>query len=189
MSSGKLSWHVFAVTIIKHHYFSLIIHVAIMNLANNKKAHYCFMLLIDFWVQFLDFLLLLTVNQVMFNNNSIIVHLHYWILVSEVKAQLQMKTRNNIFWKLVPLICEKNKQNDLCKCKFVLKITKRISLLVIRRDCQKWLFGSKTSCPSCFEGIFFGATYELDLIKKHPGQPGAHSHRFPLFYGNRSDFS
>lgn len=48
MSSGKLSWHVFAVTIIKHHYFSLII--AIMNLANNKKAHYfCFMLrLIDF---------------------------------------------------------------------------------------------------------------------------------------------
>ena len=37
-----------AVTIIKHHYFSLII--AIMNLANNKKAHYfCFMLrLIDF---------------------------------------------------------------------------------------------------------------------------------------------
>lgn len=101
--------------------------------ANNKKAHYCFMLLTDFWVHFLDFLLLLTVNQVMFN--SIIVHLHYWILVSEVKAQLQMKTRNNIFWKLVPLICEKKVLNDLCKCKFVLKITKRISLLVIRRDC------------------------------------------------------
>lgn len=131
MSSGKLSWHVFAVTIIKHHYFSLII--AIMNLANNKKAHYfCFMLrLIDFWVHFFRFLLLL--NQVMFN--SIIVHLLYWILVSEVKAQLQMKTRNNIFWKLVPWICEKNVQNDLCKCKFVLKITKRISLRVIRRDC------------------------------------------------------
>lgn len=131
MSSGKLSWHVFAVTIIKHHYFSLII--AIMNLANNKKAHYCFMLVTDFWGHCLDFLLVLTVNQVMFN--SIIVHLHYWILVSEVKAQLQMKTRNNIFWNLVPLICKKKVQNDLCKCKFVLKITKRISLLVIRRGC------------------------------------------------------
>ena len=109
MSSGKLSWHVFAVIIIKHHFISpwSYNHVAIMNLANNKKANYCFMLLIDFWVQFLDFLLLLTVNQVMFNNNSIIVHLHYWILVSEVKAQLQMKTHNNIFWKLVPLICKR----------------------------------------------------------------------------------
>ena len=131
MSSGKLSWHVFAVTTIKHQYFSLII--AIMNLANNTKAHYCFMLLIDFWVHFLDFLLLLTVNQVMFNS---FVYLHYWILVSEVKAQLQMKTRKNIFWKFVPLMCEKKKvQNDLSKCKFVLKITKRISLLVIRRHC------------------------------------------------------
>ena len=46
MSSGKLSWHVFAVTTIKHHYFCMIL--AIMNLANNAKAHYCFMLLIYF---------------------------------------------------------------------------------------------------------------------------------------------